>query len=314
MPGQDRPGWSAAGSSTARFFLTAAASPWRAIPLWISQPGADPSAWSFRGGPDLQKLSASALDDQARSRLGFPSRASPGAFPSSAHRRPGRPGSSSGPICRGSQRGAIPLISAPRQLSPRTTILIETPSRTRSRVEAVGLRRIDNAVAERLGSAWRGEESPASTGIRSTSPDDLVAHAFFLTESGRKSEPDHRGTGPGSRDGPHSRCLPDQSAPPARPLSEPAAPASPCREDRRTAILPARECLADPGPARWRGHHARVARKGGSWSACRRAAPASGSRRSTSTSRRPGPSSGPATCCSRCSRSWICPASRSAGS
>ncbi len=154
------------------------------LPLWISQPGTDLSAWSFRGGPDHQKLSGFALDEQARSRLGFPVEGVAWSLPIVGPSRTGQVRIEFRADLPWKQRGAIPLISAPRQLSPKTTILIETPSRTRSRVETVGLRRIDTATADRLGASWRGEEGPATAGSGTTSPDDLVAHAFFFTEPG----------------------------------------------------------------------------------------------------------------------------------
>ena len=154
------------------------------LPLWISQPGADPSAWSFRGGPDLQRAVVLPAGRSGPRPLGLPAEGVvwsvpvAGISPTGQARivfraeLPWKPG------------GAVPLVSAPRQLSPRTTLLIETTTRTRSWVEALGVRRIDTAAGERLGNSWRGEASPASPAVAADAPRDILAHAFYLTEPG----------------------------------------------------------------------------------------------------------------------------------
>ena len=167
-----------------QILLDSGGKPMATVPLWISQPGKDLSAWTFRGGPELRMLSFSPLDDQARSGLGLPAHGAAWNLPVVGPSPTGQARIEFKADLPWDQRGAIPLISAPRGLSPRTTILIETPFRTRSRVEPVGLRRIDIATAERLGTSWRGDKGPASPGAGPASTTDFLAHAFFFTEPG----------------------------------------------------------------------------------------------------------------------------------
>ena len=167
-----------------QILLDCGGKPLATLPLWISQPVVDPSAWSFRTGPDHQQLASSTLDDQARSRLGFPAEGAAWSLPIPSLSPTGQARIEFRADLPWKERGAVPLISAPRQLSPKTTILIETSNRTRSRVEPVGLHRIDTAIAEQLGAAWRAEAGTVSTGTEPGSADELLAHAFFFTEPG----------------------------------------------------------------------------------------------------------------------------------
>ena len=156
------------------------------LPVWVSQPAGGPQDWSFRSGPEQKELIRHPLDDPARSRLGFPRPAWPGIFRQLARARR-QSGSLQGRL-PWKQRGAIPLISVPRRFSPRTTILLEIPSRTRTRVETVGLRRIDITMAERLAASWQPEPRPDPAGQGASERACLVAHAFTYTEPGGKLE------------------------------------------------------------------------------------------------------------------------------
>ena len=244
--------------SRARFCWTAAASPWHHSPSGSASPGGTSPPGRSGAVPITSKLSGRALDDQARSRLGFPVEgvawSLPIVGPSPTGTGPDRLQGRTALEAAGSHSldlGTPTTLaqdhdpdrdSVPHAVAGRDRGASPDRHRDRRAPRSVVARRAESGLGGRRGHV-RG---------RSRCP------CVLLHRSGGKSEPDHRGTGPGSRDGPHSRCLPDQSAPPEGPVAEPLAPAPPRREDRRIAIQPARECFADPGPARWRGYLTRA--------------------------------------------------------
>ncbi|MGD0039186.1 MAG: hypothetical protein ABSE84_02010, partial [Isosphaeraceae bacterium] len=151
------------------------------LPVWVSQPAGGLQDWSFRAGPEKKELIRHPLDDPSRSRLEFPatglawnlSLSSPELGESRVHFKARLPWN---------QRGSIPLISPPRRFLPRSTVLLEVPSRMRSDVQTAGLRRLETTMAERLATSWQPEPRPDPAGQGASERAYLVAHAFTYTE------------------------------------------------------------------------------------------------------------------------------------
>ncbi|MBV8126359.1 MAG: hypothetical protein JO114_01695 [Planctomycetaceae bacterium] len=157
------------------------------LPVWVSQPAGGSQDWSFRAGPETRELIRNPLDDPSRSRLEFPatglawnlSLSSPEPGESRVHFKARLPWN---------QRGSIPLISPPRRFLPRSTVLLEVPSRMRSDVQTAGLRRLETTMAERLAASWQPEPRSDPAGQGASERAYLVAHAFTYTEPGGKLE------------------------------------------------------------------------------------------------------------------------------
>ncbi|MGA9922826.1 MAG: hypothetical protein WBQ29_05435 [Isosphaeraceae bacterium] len=162
-------------------------SPLNVLPVWVSQPAGGPQDWSFRAGPEQKELIRHPLDDPSRSRLEFPasglawnlSLSSPELGESRVHFKARLPWN---------QRGSIPLISLPRRFLPRSTVLLEVPSRMRTDVQTAGLRGLEITMAERLAASWQPEPRPDPAGQGASDRACLVAHAFTYTEPGGKLE------------------------------------------------------------------------------------------------------------------------------
>ena len=157
------------------------------LPIWISQPAGDFQDWSFHIETDERELTKLALDEPARARLDFPATGLAWSLDVKAHelketrvrfkaRLPWN------------QKGSIPLISLPRQFLPRSTVLLEVPSRLRSDVQTVGLCRLETAIAEQLAASWQPDARPDPVGLGRTERAFLVANAFTFTAAGGKLE------------------------------------------------------------------------------------------------------------------------------
>jgi len=161
--------------------------PLNVLPIWISQPAGGLQDWSFRAGPEKKELGKRPLDDAARSSHKFPATglawnlalSSPDLGENRIDFKARLPWN---------QRGSIPLISPPRQFFPRSTILLEVPSRMRSDVQTVGLRRLETTLAERLAASWQPEPRPEAAGQGTPERAYLIAHAFTYSEPGGKLE------------------------------------------------------------------------------------------------------------------------------
>ena len=224
------------------------------------------------------------MDDQARARLGLPVMESSGTFRSSARSNGAVPDRVQGrPALEAAGSDSLDLRTR-GCLSPKTTLLIETPFRR-------GPRSNPSACAgsiSRPPSDWGLPGAEPRAGVarsRAPYPDRLSCPCVLLHRAGRQPEPDHRGTGPESRDGLFRDACLTSLIHPQGPLAEPTALAPPCREDPGAAVhLPAK-CFTLQNPARRRGHSHRADERQVRDSLFRRAAPASDSRRSTSTTR-----------------------------
>jgi hypothetical protein len=166
-------------------FVESGQRPLTALPIWIGEAGSGSPQWSFRSGREGQALVPTALDDPSRLRHGFPASGISLSLPVETGHS-GRSRILFQAERPWNHRGAIPLISTPRQFLPRGTILIEVPRWMRSRVEPAGLRRLEATVADHLAELSRQQVGPApiepSPGVRA-SP---VAHALAYTEPGGK--------------------------------------------------------------------------------------------------------------------------------
>ena len=153
------------------------------MPIWISQPAGGPEDWSFRAGPENAELLKLPIDAAARSALKIP--ASGMAWNLAlGHHETAADRVSFRARLPWNQSGSIPLLSAPRQFSPRSTILLEVPSRMRSRVQSAGLSRLDTTMAERLAASRQPELSLEPAGARTSERAFLIAHAFTYSEPG----------------------------------------------------------------------------------------------------------------------------------
>src|SRR5208282_4197319 len=170
-------------------------SPLNVLPVWVSQPAGGSQDWSFRAGPEKKELIRHPLDDPSRSRLEFPatglawnlSLSSPELGESRVHFKARLPWN---------QRGSIPLISLPRRFLPRSTVLLEVPSRMRSDVQTAGLRRLETMMAERLGASLPG------------------CSCIHLYGAGRQAGAEHGGAAPEPRGRHHPRRLLDHDLAP----------------------------------------------------------------------------------------------------
>ncbi len=154
------------------------------LPIWINSPSSGSVAWTFRAGRDRSTLAAEPLDQPVRSLLGLPEAGlawgvrlgSPVDVPTRLEFEARLPWNHGGPV---------PLLSAPRTLLPRTTVLVQVPVHMRLAVKTAGLRRLEPGYAERVADLRRQEagprpERPPAAPGRS----DLTACAFTFTEPG----------------------------------------------------------------------------------------------------------------------------------
>jgi hypothetical protein len=159
--------------------------PLPSLPIWIGEEGSGPHQWSFRTDRESQALLPTAPDESSRVRHGFPSSGTALVLPVGTDRS-GRLRIRFESERPWQNRGAIPLISAPRQYLPQGTVLIEVPRWMRSRVESTGLRLLETMVGEHLPDFWRQQDGadPIEPGPGRKS--FMVAHALTYTESGGK--------------------------------------------------------------------------------------------------------------------------------
>lgn len=151
--------------------------------IWIGQSAQALSSWSFVDAETGAKIEPTLLDESARRKLALPRSGAALELkvePSAADRvaidfRAKLPWSG---------RGRIPLPCLPSSFTPRGVVVIETPHRTRSRIESEGLRAIEPALADRLAPSpdARPRTAPAS-GSASASP-YWTAHALTYSDPG----------------------------------------------------------------------------------------------------------------------------------
>src|SRR5262249_39988769 len=142
-----------------RILIKLGTSPPMVLPVWISQPADGLQDWSFHSGTEARELDRLPADQRTRSSFDFPATGQVWNLPIDA------PASGETQIrfktrIPWNRVGPIPLISLPRVLLPRSTILIEIPQQMRADVQAAGLRRLDLSIAERLAASWPRDRQP----------------------------------------------------------------------------------------------------------------------------------------------------------
>ncbi len=165
--------------------LTSGAAPLESLPLWIDQPEDRLASWRFRDENGAE-LTLGPIEEPVRARLGFPARGSARALivnlspqaQKAIHFEAASPWNT---------RGSIPLLSVPREEFRSGTIVIETPAGMRSRVENVGLGRLNPSVVDMLRTGRVPEDAGGLRGDRSPLKNRAV-HAFAYTEPGDKLE------------------------------------------------------------------------------------------------------------------------------
>ena len=231
-----------------KILIKPGSNPLDTLPVWISQPAGSAQDWSFRAGPEERELIKQPLDEPSRSSLEFPSTglawslslSVPGRAESRVHFKARLPWN---------QRGSIPLISLPRGFLPRSTVLLEIPSRMRSDVQTAGLLRLETTMAERLAASWQPDQQarPGRTGrLGASLPGCPCIH---LHGAGRQAGAEHGGASPEPRGRHDPRCLLDHHLAPEWSLAEPTSAALACRAACRPEIHHARGHQARPDSA-----------------------------------------------------------------
>ncbi len=163
--------------------LRSGAAPLESIPLWTDQPDDRFASWRFRDEAGVE-LSLQPIEGPGRARLDFPREGSARALivnlPPHAEKA-----FRFEAALRWGPRGSIPLLSVPREDFRGGTILIETPAGMRSRVESVGLGRLNPSVVDPPRTGRGSEDAGGVRGDRSPWKNRAV-HAFTYSEPGKE--------------------------------------------------------------------------------------------------------------------------------
>jgi hypothetical protein len=153
------------------------------LPVWESESRSGLEAWSFRWEGQDQEIPRTALDERQRSLSAFPETgltwnldlAGAKADQTRIQFRARLPWTGG---------GTIPLVFVPKQYLPRSTVLIEVPRHLQARIRAVGLRRLEAALSDRLAASWEQEKATSLATPRFRSPrSSLIADGFIYTEA-----------------------------------------------------------------------------------------------------------------------------------
>jgi hypothetical protein len=165
--------------------LSSGAASLESIPLWIDQPDDRLASWRFRdeGGAEL---TLQPIEGPVRARLGFPREGSARALVVNLPPHSEKAIHFEAALSWG-VRGSIPLLSVPREYFRAGTILVETPAGMRSRVETVGLGRLNPSVVD-LPRTGRGADDAGGIRVDHAPLKNRAVHAFTYTEPGDKLE------------------------------------------------------------------------------------------------------------------------------
>ena len=161
--------------------MTSGAEPLDSVPIWVDVPGGSLESWRFKDDRGELSLSPRTIEEQDRTRLGFPRE---GTVRSLLVKVPGHtekvieihaeyPWKS---------QGSIPLVAVPRNYLPRGTILIESPPEMQIRIETAGLRRLEPSTVKEL-TTDSDPNGPAGNRPNSASDNRATVEAFAYTES-----------------------------------------------------------------------------------------------------------------------------------
>ena len=164
-----------------RLVVSSGAEPLDSIPIWINPPGGSLEPWRFLDDTDGVLLAPRPIDEPARSQLGFPKEGSvrsllvkvPSHTERTIHLHAEYPWSS---------RGSIPLVALPKKYLLRGIVLVESPTGIHTRVETVGMLRLDPSTVNDLAVQTDPNGEPGDRPDRSSASRQVV-HAFAYTEA-----------------------------------------------------------------------------------------------------------------------------------